>query len=109
MAIKKFTVNGKRYIAKEVDFNAICDLEDEGLSISDIQKKPMSAVRAYFTICFGGDKEEAGKEIEQHIINGGDLTELSNVFLEEFQNSDFFRGLSKTEEAETQTDQKSEK
>ena len=58
--MKKFTINNKQYKAKEIDFNAICDLEDEGLSLSDIQNKPMSAVRAYFTICYGGDKEAAG-------------------------------------------------
>ena len=102
MRSKMFTINSKRYIAKEIDFNALCDLEDEGLSLSDIQNKPMSAVRAYFTICFGGDKEAAGKEIENHIIGGGSLEELSSVFLEEFQKSDFFRALTQNKNEETQ-------
>ena len=38
---KLFTVNGKSYRAKEFDFNFLCDLEDQNLSLEDIDKKPM--------------------------------------------------------------------
>jgi hypothetical protein len=37
--------------------------------------------------------EEAGKELEEHIINDGDLTEISNAFYNEIKSSGFFQKL----------------
>ena len=96
-----FTVNGKRYTAKPFDFNTICDLEDNGVSLNEMQSKPMSMVRAYFALCFGGNKDAAGKEIQAHIIAGGDFSELYGVMGEEMSESDFFQALSKKENEET--------
>lgn len=36
--IPTFTINGKTYIARELDFNAIADLEDAGLSLSKLAR-----------------------------------------------------------------------
>lgn len=97
-----FTVNGKRYVAKPFDFNTVCDLEDNGVSLQEMQSKPMSMVRAYFALCFSGDKEAAGKEIQAHIIAGGDFADLYKVMGEEMSESDFFQALSKKEKEEDQ-------
>ena len=96
---KTFELNGKKYNAKAFDFNLICELEDMGISMADIAKKPMSTVRAYFAMCHGGSVEDAGKEMEQHIINGGGFENVISVMNEEMEKSDFFRSLSKTTEA----------
>ena len=48
--MKNFTINRKVYKAKEFDFNLVCDLEDEGISLEAMQDKPMSMMRAYFGI-----------------------------------------------------------
>lgn len=106
-----FTINGKRYVAKPFDFNTVCDLEDNGVSLQEMQTKPMSMVRAYFALCFNGDKEAAGKEIQSHIIAGGDFGDLYKVMGEEMSESDFFQALSKKEgeenpEVEDQTQKK---
>ena len=71
-----FTVNGKEYVAKAFNFNLICDLEDMGVSIAEADGKPMSMVRAYFAVCAGKGKEFAGKEMEQHVIGGGNFDTL---------------------------------
>lgn len=110
--MRTFKVNEKEYRAKAFDFNLVCDLEDMGIAMADAQKKPMSMVRAYFAICTGNGKEYAGKEMEQHIANGGTFEEIMNVMGAEMEESDFFRNLSKnaeTEDAENQGEESKKK
>lgn len=101
--MKTFTINGKKYKSAEVDFNFICDLEDMGISISDLRSKPLAVARAYFALCAGTDKDVAGAEIQAHMINGGALEELYDVLGKAIEESDFFRALNKTEETEIAT------
>ena len=105
---RTFTVNGKLYQAREITFNAICELEDAGVSLTEIESKPISTVRSYFAICLGGNKEVAGQEIEKHIINGGNLDEIMTAFREELADSDFFQALTKTANEEAQENQETE-
>ena len=98
--MKNFIVNNKEYKAKPFDFNLMGDLEEMGVSVMEIGEKPMAAVRAYFALCTGRGKVYAGQELEQHIIHGGNLTEVMTVMSEEMDKSDFFRALLKTAEAE---------
>lgn len=98
--MRKFTINDKEYTAKPFTFNFLCDLEEEGLSLTDIQKKPLSVVRGYFALCYGGDKEAAGAEIEEHIIKGGTFDDLTEALTDAIDKSDFFRNLSRREESE---------
>ena len=98
--MKTFEVNGKEYNAKPFTFNTVCDLEDMGVSMGDIQRKPMSMVRAYFAICSGRGAQFAGQEMEKHIISGGDFTKIMEITSNEMNASDFFRSLNKKEETE---------
>ena len=95
---RTFTVNNKLYKAKSFDFNLLCDLEDQGLSLEDIEKKPMSLIRTYVSFCGNIDKERAGKEIEETVIE---------VLSKEMEESGFFRALrqrGETEETEAQSE-----
>lgn len=107
--MKTFEINGNEYSAKPFTFNTVCDLEDMGVSMGDIERKPMSMVRAYLAICSGKGTRFAGEEIEQHIIAGGDFSKVMDIISEEMKTSDFFRSLNKTEEAENAEDEKSTK
>ncbi len=98
-----FTLNGKRYQAKPFTFNTVCDLEDNGVSLAEMTKKPMSMARAYVALCLNGDKEKAGIEIQEHIKAGGKFDEIYTVMGEEMNESDFFQALNKTEGEEDQT------
>jgi hypothetical protein len=98
--MKNFTINSKKYLPAEVDFNFICDLEDMGIEIKDFASKPMAVARAYFALCAKIDIENAGKEIQKHIINGGKLDELYDSLSEAVEKSDFFQALNQTEEPE---------
>lgn len=101
--MKTFTLNGKTYTAKEIDFNMICDLEEQGISLEDIEKKPMSMIRTYIAICMNATKEYAGKQMEEHFINGGKLDDVATVMGEAMETSGFFQALNKGTEKKTTT------
>ena len=95
---RTFEINGKKYEAIPFDFNLVCDLEDKGFSLDDFDNKTMSAIRAYLAICAGTDIRTAGKEIENHIIQGGKLSELHEVMGAELTESGFFKSISAEQE-----------
>lgn len=94
-----FKVNGIEYKAKPFDFNLVCDLEDMGITMSNMAGRSTSLIRAYFGLCSGLSKEDAGKEIERQFIKYGDLNDISEALNKEMEASDFFRSL--TERAKT--------
>lgn len=108
--MKTFTINDNKYTAKEIDFNAYCEFEDMGLSFfgSDMGKRGMSFVRGYLAYCGNMSLEDAGKQMECHIINGGDFTQLSEIFAEEVEKSSFFQALRNKKEMETKEEQTAE-
>lgn len=108
--IKMFIVNGKRYTAKEFDFNLLCDLEEQGLSLSDMDKKPMSLIRTYLAFCGDITKQEAGVELEKHFINGGKVDEITEIMSSMMNESGFFRAMGETiEEEDTETSVQNQK
>lgn len=88
-----FALNNNTIVAKKFDFNLICDLEDLGVSLQDIGKKPMAMVRAYVALCLGSDLEAAGKEMEAHMAGGNTFENIMEVMSKEIADSDFFRNL----------------
>lgn len=111
--LRTFKVNGKSYKSKELDFNAMCDLEDMGVSMVDIKSKSLSLIRAYLSFCGNMSVEEAGNEVMLHLQNGGKFDEIMEELKTAIENSDFFRILkerAEEEDAENQTEesQKSE-
>jgi len=113
--MKSFTVNGVSYVAKDFNFNTVCDLEDKGVALSDIGNKPMSMLRAYISICSGRDMDFAGDQIEQHIIAGGNFEDVMQIISDKMEESGFFRALQNraesnpTEGTETATEKKARK
>lgn len=85
-----FTLNGNVVVAKKFDFNLVCDLEDMGVSLQESGKKPMAMIRAYIALCLGSTVELAGKELEEHLANGGSFEDLYETMSKEMENSDFF-------------------
>lgn len=98
--MRRFTINGKEYIARGFDFNTVCDLEDLGVSLDGMDEKPMSMVRAYFQLCAGVSKKDAGNILQAHLISGGSMDELTKAMSLEMEESDFFQALSKKAKAD---------
>lgn len=103
MANEMICVNGKNYKAKDLNFNFLCDLGENGIEINDIGTKVLSALRVYIAFCMNTDVETAGNEISLHCINGGTLDELAKVFNQKAEESDFFRSMGE-KSASTQTE-----
>ena len=57
------TINGKFYREAELDFNTVCEMENMGVSIQNIDDNIMSAARAYAAICMRKPLRLAGAEI----------------------------------------------
>lgn len=92
--MKKITINGKEYAVKPIDFNAICELEDKGFSLQDAAKQSMKTIRALVALVMERDIDKAGKEVEQHLANGGKFSDFA-VLIENLTESDFFRNISR--------------
>ena len=102
--MKKITINSKDYnIDKVIDFNGICELEELGLSLSDLKKTKMTSIRALLAYVGEIDTDTAGVEIMEHLKKGGtfeDFTPLINSLVE----SDFFQATRQpSEEKKTPT------
>lgn len=85
------TLNGKSYKAASFDINLICDFEDHGISLDDIDKKMFNVIRQYVATSMNVDARIAGQEITAHLANGGTLDDISDVMAKEMNDSGFFR------------------
>ena len=105
-----FVVNEKTYVAKPFTFGLICDLEDMGISLEDMDKTPFKFMRTYFYLCGKFSSiEQASDELNAHVVNGGDMGVVFDAITKEMELSDFFRAIGKTEETETPTVQAKKK
>ena len=86
-------LNNKEYKIPEITFNTICDLEEMGVDLSGINKKALSTVRGFLALAVGGDLEEAGRILEEHLVNGGGLEEVLREIEEALVKSGFFLAL----------------
>ena len=92
--MKEVTINGKKVVVKPVDFNAICELSDLGFDFESGRAKTFTTLRAVVAYNLGVSAEEAGKEIEQHVVGGGSFEDIIPL-VEAVTESDFFQALGK--------------
>ena len=104
-------INGKDYKEAEIDFNAICELEDMGISLFNLRGVSGAKIaRAYAALCMGGKDmiDAAGAEINLHIINGGNLATITDAFGKAVSESGFFQALKATAEQKNTTNEEQE-
>lgn len=97
---KTIEINGRRVRFPELDFNAVSDLSENGVDImspKSMAKKPIASARAIVAWVLDMDLEMAGKEIQAHIINGGDLAPIFEALNEQVEDSAFFKALAERE------------
>lgn len=96
--MRTFLINNKRYVAKEFTFGAVRQLEGYGLSLTDVQNKPMTLAAAYLAFCANINMDAADNEIQEHVINGGNLDGIFEAVTEAMNDSRFFQALNKKTE-----------
>lgn len=99
------TINGKTYKEPELDFNAICDLEELGANIFLVDKRRLSICRAYLAYVAGIDLTEAGKEIEAHVENGGNFMDIYEAMTKSLTESGFFKARREALNKETEIEE----
>lgn len=91
-------INGKTYRAAEMTFNNVCRMEEMDAPVTLGQKVSFSLIRGYAALCMNTSKENAGEELEKHVLNGGSMDELYEAMAEAIDTSDFFRKMSEDKE-----------
>lgn len=97
------TINGRDYDVPELNNNAIIDLADNGLDIfsKNFKKKStLSVARGIIAWIEDIDIEEAGDELQNHIVNGGNLISIVEAFNVALSNSGFIKALTERAKAE---------
>ena len=88
------TINGNEYTIPKVDFEAICTLEENGVYLLNMERKnPKLAtmIRGLVAWIEGISNEEASQEIQEHLMNGGDLADIMSAVTQAVQSSGFFK------------------
>lgn len=88
-------INGVKYNIREIDFNTMCELEDTGVSITEISKKPFSVIRGFLAVTLGVDSVKMGQELTSHIEKGGSLDALASEVTKIIEKSGFFKALNR--------------
>lgn len=91
-------LNNIEYKMPQMTFNNVCKLEEMGVSLTEIDKKPMAAIRGLLALAVG-DPEKAGRELEAHLEQGGDLQEILDEVVKAVNESGFFRALAQKSQA----------
>lgn len=102
---KVIEINEKKFKPAELTFNNVVKLEDMGVSLMDTDKHSMALVRGYVALCENISEEEAGNELEQHVIKDGTIESIAECLSEAVNESGFFQALNKKEEEKTPTTQ----
>ena len=91
--MNKVNINGREYEIPEVDFDAICELEERGVDLlSTDAKHPKLAItlRGIVAWIMGVPERTASAEIMAHLQNGGSVVEILDAITSAMQDSGFF-------------------
>lgn len=101
-------INNKKYDVPDLTFRHLAVMEEQGFSVLDAFRKKQIFLLAMGFVCVvtGEDREEAERLLEQHVLGGGDISEIYLAFGEAVDRSAFFRkmlGLGEEEQKKTKT------
>lgn len=106
----KVKINNKNYDVPELTFRHFTKMEEQGFSIIDaFQKKQMLLMAMGFTCAVTWlDRQEAEDLLEQHVLGGGNITDIVSAFGEAIGESDFFKRMLGIQEEEKKPAKKAE-
>ena len=89
------TINGREYRIPEMDFETVCQLEENGISLLSMnEKNPKIAtmIRAFVAWIMDVTPQRASAEIQEHIQNGGNIMDLLTAITTALETSGFSKG-----------------
>ena len=92
----KLRINGRDYQIPEMDFDAVCELEERGVNLfgmENVEKngKMLTTIRGLVAWVMDTDLKTAGHEINEHLKNGGGLEEIIYGINGAINDSGFFQ------------------
>lgn len=88
-------INEKEYEVPDLDFNAMCELEDRGIPIAQLRSgdakelKLASMVRGIAAWIMDCSLRQSGIEINEHLKKGGNLDGILDAFNDEGEKAGF--------------------
>mgnify|MGYP004522437615 CR=1 FL=1 len=103
----KVKINNKTYNVGELEFKDYTHMEEQGFSIVDaFSKNQFMLIAMGFTcVVLGCDREQAENTIQQHILGGGNVRDITTAFAEAVSESDFFRKMLGMNEVEQEPEE----
>ena len=89
------TINNKTYDVPKLDFDTVCQLEENGISLlamNERNPKIATMLRAFAAWIIGCTPREASAEIQAHLEGGGNITDLLTAITTALNDSGFSKG-----------------
>lgn len=89
------TINNKTYDVPTLDFDTVCQLEENGISLlamNDRNPKIATMLRAFAAWIIGCSPQAASAEIQAHLEAGGNISELLSAITTALNDSGFSKG-----------------
>ena len=89
------TINNKTYAVPKMDFDMVCQLEENGVSLlamNDSNPKIATTLRAFVALIIGCSLQEASTEIQAHLEGGGSIADLVTAITDALNESGFSKG-----------------
>nr|DAL13684.1 MAG TPA_asm: tail assembly chaperone protein [Bacteriophage sp.] len=102
----KVKINNKTYNVGELEFKDYSHIEEQGFSIVDAFAKNqyMLIAMGFTCVVLNCDRERAEEVIQQHVLGGGNVMDITAAFAKAVTESNFFQKmLGRTEEEEPET------
>lgn len=87
-------LNGRDYTIPELDFDAMCELEERGVYLLGMdEKNPKFAtmIRGFVAWVLDVPEKEASHEIQEHILSGGSLVQILEDITRAAEKGGFFK------------------
>lgn len=103
----KVKINNKTYNVGELEFKDYTHMEEQGFSIVNAFSKNQFMLIAMGFVCviLGCDRDQAEAVIQQHVLGGGNVRDITSAFAEAVAESDFFRKMLGMTEAEQEPEE----
>ena len=88
-------INGKTYEVPKLDFDTVCQLEENGISLlamNEANPKIATMLRAFVAWIIGSTPRQASMEIQEHLENEGNIADLLNAITTALNDSGFSNG-----------------
>lgn len=107
----KVKINNKTYNVGELEFKDYTHMEEQGFSIVNAFSKNQFMLIAMGFVCviLGCDRDYAETVIQQHVLGGGNVRDITSAFAEAVAESDFFRKMLGMTQDEQETPKKATK